>query len=88
MKTPIHFYYDIGALLRFFYAFAVSAIILVILTKISNCSGITVQWKGGFRQVVNNLESYVVVQEQELEINLVVWFLSGLGNQYNIGILS
>ena len=34
-------------LLRFYYALAVSATIRVILTKISNRSGIAVQWNGG-----------------------------------------
>ena len=50
-EIPIRFYSDQGAstalLLRFYCAFAVSATICVILTKISNRSGIAVQWNGG-----------------------------------------
>ena len=50
-EIPIRIYYDLGAstalLLRFYCALAVSAPIRVILTKISNRSGITVQWNGG-----------------------------------------
>ena len=51
-EIPIRFYYDQGAstallhVLRFYCAFAVSATIRVILTKISNRSGIAVQWNG------------------------------------------
>ena len=48
----IRFDYDLGAstallLLRFYCALVVSATIRVILTKISNRSGIAVQWNGG-----------------------------------------
>ena len=54
-EIPIRFYYDQGAstalLPRFYCAFAVSAMIRVILTKISNRSGLAVQWKGGFDTV-------------------------------------
>ena len=50
-EIPIRFYYDLGVLtallLRFYCALAVSATIRVILTKISNRSGIAVQWNGG-----------------------------------------
>ena len=50
-EIPMHFYYDLGAstmlLLRCYCAFAVFATIRVILTKISNRSGIAVQWNGG-----------------------------------------
>ena len=49
-EIPIRFYYDLGAstvlLLRFYCALVVSATIRVILTKISNHSGIAVQWNG------------------------------------------
>ena len=41
------------------------------------------------RQEFNNLESFVVVQELELAINLALYvFLWSLGNQYNVGALS
>ena len=54
-EIPIRIYYDQGAstalLLRFYCALAVSATIRVILTKISNLSGIAVQWNGGFSNV-------------------------------------
>ena len=41
------------------------------------------------RHEVNNLESYVVVQELELAIHLALYeFYSSLGNQYNVGTLS
>ena len=41
------------------------------------------------RRDVNNLKSYVVVQELELAINLaLLGFLWSLGNQYNVGSLS
>ena len=50
-EIPIRFYYDQGAsttrLLRFYCALAVSATIRVILTIISNRSGIAVQWNEG-----------------------------------------
>ena len=53
-EIPLHFYYDQGAstalLLRFYCALAVSARIRVILNKISNRSGIAVQWNGGLRK--------------------------------------
>ena len=53
-EIPLHFYYDQGAstalLLRFYCALAVSATIRVILNKISNRSGIAVQWNGGLRK--------------------------------------
>ena len=40
------------------------------------------------RHEVNNLESFVVVQELELAIKLALFgFLWGLGNQYNVGTL-
>ena len=51
-EIQIRFYYDLGAStalrLRFYCALVVSATIRVILTKISNRSGIAVQWNGGF----------------------------------------
>ena len=54
-EIPIRFYYNLGAstalLLRFYCALAVSVTIRVILTKISNRSGIAVQWNGGLRNV-------------------------------------
>ena len=38
---------------------------------------------------VNNFESYVVVQELELAINLALeGFVWSLGNQYNVGTLT
>ena len=50
-EIPIRFYYDLGAStalqLRFNCALAVSATFRDILTKISNRSGIAVQWNGG-----------------------------------------
>ena len=50
-EIPIRFYYDQGAssalLLRLYCVLVVSATIRVILTKISNRSGIAVQWNGG-----------------------------------------
>ena len=50
-EIPIRLFYDQGAftaiLLRFYCALAVSATIHVILTKISNRSGIAVQWNVG-----------------------------------------
>ena len=53
-EIPIRFDYDQDAstalLLHFYCALAVSATIRVILTKISNHSGIAVQWNGGFRK--------------------------------------
>ena len=54
-EIPIRFYYDQGAstalLLSFYCALAVSATIRDILTKISNRSGIAVQWNWGFRKI-------------------------------------
>ena len=51
MKIPMRFYYDLSAsttlLLCSYSALAASATIRVILTKISNRSGIAVQWNGG-----------------------------------------
>ena len=44
MKIPIRFYYDLGASAMLLQALAASAAIRVILTKISNSSGIAVQW--------------------------------------------
>ena len=41
------FYIESEIPIRFYYALAVSATIRVILTKISNRSGIAVQWNGG-----------------------------------------
>ena len=63
MKIPIRFYYDLDASLRFYCALAVSATIRVILTKISNRSGMAIQWIGGLRKKENwlHLFSYVLV---------------------------
>ena len=47
MMIPIRFYHDLALLLRFYCAFAASATIQVVLTKISNRSGNAVQWNGG-----------------------------------------
>ena len=57
-EIPIRFYYmyDQGAstaLLLRYCALAVSATLRVILTKISNRSGIAVQWNGGAKPVPN-----------------------------------
>ena len=54
-EIPICFYYDLGAstaLLYIYCALAVSATIRVILTKISNRSGIAVQWNKGLRRLL------------------------------------
>ena len=60
MKIPIRFYYDLGAstalLLRFYYALAISALIHVILIKISNRSRIAFQWNGGLYWVRDSTE--------------------------------
>ena len=40
------------------------------------------------RHEINNSESSVVVQELVLAINLALYVLWSLGNQYNVGILS
>ena len=40
------------------------------------------------RHEVYNLESSVVIQELELAINLALYVLWSLGNQYNVGTLS
>ena len=56
-EFPIRFYNDLGAstalLMRFYCALAVSVTIRVILTKLSNRSGIAVQWNGGLRNEFN-----------------------------------
>ena len=41
----------LALLLRFYCAFAVSVTIRVILTKLSNRSGIAIQWNGGLRSI-------------------------------------
>ena len=55
-EIPIRFYYDLGAStalqLRFNCAPAVSVTFRDILTKISNRSGIAVQWNGGGVKVI------------------------------------
>ena len=57
-EIPIRFCCDQGAssalLLRFYCALAVSATIRVILTKISNLSGIAVQWNGGLKDKLDS----------------------------------
>ena len=64
-EIPIPFYYDLGAstalLLRFYCALAVSATIHVILIKISNRSGIAVQWNGGVLEITVFVVAVVVV---------------------------
>ena len=47
-EITIRFYYDQGASTALLLSLAVSATIRVILTKISNRSGIAVQWNGGW----------------------------------------
>ena len=54
MKILLCFYYDNGASTKLLSCtLAISATIRRILTKISNRSGITVQWNVGFRFVGN-----------------------------------
>ena len=59
-EIPIRFSYDLGAstalLLRYYCALVVSVTTSVILTKISNRSGIAVQWNVGFS---SSLSAYI-----------------------------
>ena len=73
-EIPIRFFYNLGAstalLLRFFSALAVSATIRVILTKISNRSGVAVGGGGGG----GGLE-FVLNNQRELKFNVITNFL-------------
>ena len=50
MKIPNASTTTLALILRFYYALAISAAIRVTLTKISNRSGIAVQWNGGLKE--------------------------------------